>query len=98
MEKKKLEKQKSSTEKNSENKVKENKKKFTPSKKPKLRKINLTNIRSEIIQPGSTKFEKNPKSKTEKSEGAPNLGQHTKEIMKIFDYDDEQIDDFYNRM
>jgi crotonobetainyl-CoA:carnitine CoA-transferase CaiB-like acyl-CoA transferase len=37
------------------------------------------------------------KSKTEKSEGAPNLGQHTKEIMKIFDYDDEQIDDFYNR-
>jgi crotonobetainyl-CoA:carnitine CoA-transferase CaiB-like acyl-CoA transferase len=37
------------------------------------------------------------KSKTEKSEGAPNLGQHTKEIMKIFDYNDEQIDDFYNR-
>ena len=37
------------------------------------------------------------KSKTEKSKGAPNLGEHTKEIMKIFDYNDKQIDDFYNR-
>jgi crotonobetainyl-CoA:carnitine CoA-transferase CaiB-like acyl-CoA transferase len=37
------------------------------------------------------------KSKTEKSKGAPNLGEHTKEIMKIFYYNDEQIDDFYNR-
>ena len=37
------------------------------------------------------------KSKTEKSKGAPNLGEHTKEIMKIFDYNDEQIEDFYNR-
>ena len=67
LEKKKLEEQKSSPHKNLDNKVKEIKKKFTPSKKPKLRKINLTNIRSEISQPGSTKFEKNPKSKTEKS-------------------------------
>ena len=37
------------------------------------------------------------KSKTEKSKGAPNLGEHTKEIMKIFDYNDEQIENFYNR-
>ena len=37
------------------------------------------------------------KSKTEKSKGAPNLGEHTKEIMKIFDYNDDQINDFYNR-
>ena len=37
------------------------------------------------------------KSKTEKSKGAPNLGEHTKELMKIFDYNDKQIDDFYNR-
>ena len=37
------------------------------------------------------------KSKTEKSKGAPNLGEHTKEIMKTFDYNDKQIDDFYNR-
>ena len=37
------------------------------------------------------------KSKTEKSKGAPNLGEHTKEIMKIFNYNDEQIEDFYNR-
>ena len=37
------------------------------------------------------------KSKTEKSKGAPILGEHTKEIMKIFDYNDKQIDDFYNR-
>ena len=37
------------------------------------------------------------KSKTEKSKGAPNLGEHTKEIMKIFDYNDEQIEDFYIR-
>ena len=31
------------------------------------------------------------KSKTEKSKGAPNLGEHTKEIMKIFDYNDKQL-------
>ena len=37
------------------------------------------------------------KSKTEKSKGAPNLGEHTKEIMEIFDYNDEQIEDFYTR-
>ena len=64
---KKIEEQKNSSDKNSENKVKEIKKKLIPSKKPKLRKINLTNIRSEITQPGSTKFEKTTKGKTEKS-------------------------------
>ena len=37
------------------------------------------------------------KSKTEKSKGAPNLGEHTKEIMKIFEYNDDEIKDFYNR-
>ena len=67
IEKKKIEDQKSSPEKISGDRVKEIKKKLTPSKKPKLRKINLTNIRSEISQPGSTKFEKSPKGKTDKS-------------------------------
>ena len=62
LEKKKTEEQKSYLDKKLNNKAKEVKKKFTPSKKPKLRKINLTNIRSEISQPGSTKFEKSPKS------------------------------------
>jgi len=38
-------------------KVKAIKKKFTPTKKQKLRKINLSNIQSEISQPGSTKNE-----------------------------------------
>ena len=37
------------------------------------------------------------KSKTEKSKGAPDLGEHTREIMEIFGYKDEQIDEFYNR-
>ena len=37
------------------------------------------------------------KSKTEKSKGAPNLGEHTKEVMQIFGYKDDQIEDFYNR-
>ena len=37
------------------------------------------------------------KSKTEKSKGAPDLGEHTRAIMKNFGYKDEQIDEFYNR-
>ena len=37
------------------------------------------------------------KSKTEKSKGAPSLGEHTKEVMQIFGYKDDQIEDFYNR-
>ena len=37
------------------------------------------------------------KSKTEKSKGAPNLGEHTREIMMSFGYKHEEIEDFYNR-
>ena len=37
------------------------------------------------------------KSKTEKSKGAPNLGEHTKEIMLKFGYKQEDIEDFYKR-
>ena len=37
------------------------------------------------------------KSKTEKSKGAPDLGEHTRAIMKNFGYEDKQIDEFYNR-
>ena len=37
------------------------------------------------------------KSKTEASKGAPNLGEHTKEIMKIFKYNDNQIENFYKK-
>jgi len=37
------------------------------------------------------------KSKTEKSKGAPDLGEHTREIMQNFGYKDEEIDDFYNK-
>ena len=37
------------------------------------------------------------KSKTEKSKGAPNLGEHTREIMSSFGYKHEEIEDFYNR-
>ena len=37
------------------------------------------------------------KSKTEKSTGAPDLGEHTREIMQNFGYKDEEIDDFYNK-
>ena len=37
------------------------------------------------------------KSKTEKSKGAPNLGEHTREIMLSFGYKKEEIEDFYNR-
>ena len=67
LEKKKLESQKNLLDKSPGSKVEEIKKKFTPSKKSKFRKVNLTNMRSEITQPGSTKFEKNPKSSSEKS-------------------------------
>ena len=37
------------------------------------------------------------KSKTEKSKGAPNLGEHTREVMQIFGYKDDQIEDYYNK-
>jgi crotonobetainyl-CoA:carnitine CoA-transferase CaiB-like acyl-CoA transferase len=37
------------------------------------------------------------KSKTEKSKGAPNLGEHTREIMLSFGYKKEEIEDFYSR-
>ena len=37
------------------------------------------------------------KSKTEKSKGAPNLGEHTKEVMMSFDYSEEEIKDFFKR-
>ena len=37
------------------------------------------------------------KSKTEKSKGAPDLGEHTRAIMKNFGYKDEEIDDFYSK-
>ena len=37
------------------------------------------------------------KSKIEKSKGAPNLGEHTKEIMISFGYKEKEIEDFYSR-
>ena len=37
------------------------------------------------------------KSKTEKSKGAPDLGEHTREIMQNFGYKDNEIDNFYNK-
>ena len=37
------------------------------------------------------------KSKTQKSKGAPNLGEHTREVMLNFGYKHEEIEDFYNR-
>ena len=37
------------------------------------------------------------KSKTEKSKGAPDLGEHTREIMQNFVYKNEEIDKFYNK-
>ena len=37
------------------------------------------------------------KTKTEKSKGAPNLGEHTREVMLNFGYKHEEIEDFYNR-
>ncbi len=47
-------------------KAKAIKKKFTPTKKQKLRKINLSNIQSEINQPGSAKIERDNKHKSAK--------------------------------
>ena len=37
------------------------------------------------------------KSKTDKSKGAPNLGEHTKEIMINFGYKEKEIEDFYSK-
>ena len=66
LEKKKLEAPVDRSDKRSKSKVKDIKKKFSPPKKQKLRKINLSNIQSEINQPGSTKVEKDAKSKPAK--------------------------------
>jgi len=66
LEKKKLEIPVDRSDKRSKSKVKDIKKKFSPSKKQKLRKINLSNIQSEINQPGSTKIDKDSKSKPAK--------------------------------
>ena len=65
-EKKKLDHPVDRSEKRSASKVKAIKKKFTPTKKQKLRKINLSNIQSEISQSGSSKNEKDPKPKSPK--------------------------------
>ena len=54
------------SDKRSTSKAKAIKKKFTPTKKQKLRKINLSNIQSEISQPGSSKNEKDTKPKSAK--------------------------------
>ena len=69
--KKELEKKKNETPTNrsqniSANKVKAIKKKFSPTKKQKLRKINLSNIQSEFNQSNSTKVEKDSKPKSSK--------------------------------
>ena len=65
-EKKKLDHPVDRSDKRSESKVKAIKKKFTPTKKQKLRKINLSNIQSEISQSGSIKNEKDTKPKSAK--------------------------------
>ena len=52
------------SDKRSTSKAKAIKKKFTPTKKQKLRKINLSNIQSEFSQPGSSKNEKDTKPKS----------------------------------
>ena len=54
------------SDKRSTSKAKAIKKKFTPTKKQKLRKINLSNIQSEISQSGSIKNEKDTKPKSAK--------------------------------
>jgi len=54
------------SEKRKDSKAKAIKNKFTPTKKQKLRKINLSNIQKEISQPGSTKSEKDIKPKSTK--------------------------------
>ena len=52
------------SDKRSTSKAKAIKKKFTPTKKQKLRKINLSNIQSEFSQAGSSKNEKDTKPKS----------------------------------
>ena len=52
------------SDKRSTSKAKAIKKKFTPTKKQKLRKINLSNIQSEFSQAGSSKNEKDAKPKS----------------------------------
>ena len=52
------------SDKRSTSKAKAIKKKFTPTKKQKLRKINLSNIQSEFSQTGSSKNEKDTKPKS----------------------------------
>ena len=54
------------SDKRSTSKAKAIKKKFTPTKKQKLRKINLSNIQSEFSQAGSSKNEKDTKPKSAK--------------------------------
>ena len=54
------------SDKRSASKAKAIKKKFTPTKKQKLRKINLSNIQSEINQAGPVKNEKDIKPKSKK--------------------------------
>jgi len=65
-EKKKLENHVDRSDKRSTSKAKAIKKKFTPTKKQKLRKINLSNIQSEFSQSGSSKNEKDVKPKSAK--------------------------------
>ena len=54
------------TDKIAVSKAKAIKKKFTPTKKQKFRKINLSNIQSEISQPGPSKNEKDKKPRSAK--------------------------------
>ena len=65
-EKKKLDNHVDRSDKRSTSKAKAIKKKFTPTKKQKLRKINLSNIQSEFSQSGSSKNEKDVKPKSAK--------------------------------
>lgn len=67
LENKKLETNVDRSDKRSKSKVKAIKKKFSPPKKQKLRKINLSNIQSEINKPGSSKVENDTKSKSTKA-------------------------------
>ena len=64
--KKKLDNHVDRSDKRSTSKAKAIKKKFTPTKKQKLRKINLSNIQSEFSQSGSSKNEKDTKPKSAK--------------------------------
>ena len=65
-EKKKLDNHVDRSDKRSTSKAKAIKKKFTPTKKQKLRKINISNIQSEFSQSGSSKIEKDTKLKSAK--------------------------------